>query len=250
MAEENRYIVEVNDVSMRFNLATERTDTIKEYIVKLLRGKLFFQEFWALKHISFKIQPGDAVALIGVNGSGKSTLLKTIAGVMYPSEGNVVKRGSIAPLIELGAGFDPELTARENTYLNGAVLGHDRAFMDEHYQEIMDFAALWEFENVPVKNFSSGMVARLGFSIATIVQADILVVDEILAVGDVGFQTKCHERMSQMLQSGTTLFFVSHDIEQVRKLCHTAIWLDHGVIRQMGPTKEVCDAYMAWLDKR
>lgn len=249
MTEENQYIVEVDDVSMRFNLAAERTDTIKEYVVKLLRGKLFFQEFWALKHISFQIKPGDSVALIGVNGSGKSTLLKTIAGVMYPSGGKILKRGTIAPLIELGAGFDPELTARENTYLNGAVLGHDRAFMDEHYKEIMDFAALWEFENVPVKNFSSGMVARLGFSIATIVQADILVVDEILAVGDVGFQTKCHERMGQMLKNGTTLFFVSHDIEQVRRLCHTAIWLDHGEIRQMGPAQRVCDAYMTWLDK-
>lgn len=245
---ESEYIVEVEHVTMRFNLATERTDTIKEYILKLIRGQLFFNEFFALRDIDLKVRRGDSVALIGVNGSGKSTLLKTVAGVMYPSMGRVIRRGSIAPLIELGAGFDMELTARENIYLNGAVLGHDRAFMNEHYKEIMDFAELWEFEDVPVKNFSSGMVARLGFSIATVVRADILVVDEILAVGDVRFREKCHKRMAEMLGGGTTLFFVSHDIAQVRNLCSTTVWLDHGVIREIGPTNEVCDAYMKFLD--
>lgn len=244
----SKYIIEIDHVTMRFNLATERTDTIKEYILKLIRGKLFFNEFFALRDVCLKVKRGDSVALIGVNGSGKSTLLKTIAGVMYPSTGKVIRRGSIAPLIELGAGFDMELTARENIYLNGAVLGHDRAFMDSHYKEIMDFAELWDFENVPVKNFSSGMVARLGFSIATVVSADILVVDEILAVGDVRFQEKCHKRMAEMLEGGTTLFFVSHDIAQVRKLCKTSVWLDHGVVRQAGPTKGVCDAYMKFLN--
>lgn len=243
-----KYIVEINHVSMRFNLATERTDTLKEYFLKLMSGKLLFNEFFALRDINLKILRGDSVALIGVNGSGKSTLLKTIAGVMYPSEGKVIRRGSIAPLIELGAGFDIELTARENIFLNGAVLGHNRTFMNEHYKEIMDFAELWEFEDVPVKNFSSGMVARLGFSIATVVSADILVVDEILAVGDVRFQEKCHQRMAEMLAGGTTLFFVSHDIKQVRKLCKTAIWLDHGVVRQAGPSGKVCDAYLEFLN--
>ncbi len=243
-----KYIVEINHVSMRFNLATERTDTLKEYFLKLMSGKLLFNEFFALRDINLKILRGDSVALIGVNGSGKSTLLKTIAGVMYPSEGKVIRRGSIAPLIELGAGFDIELTARENIFLNGAVLGHNRTFMNEHYKEIMDFAELWEFEDVPVKNFSSGMVARLGFSIATVVSADILVVDEILAVGDVRFQEKCHQRMAEMLAGGTTLFFVSHDIKQVRKLCKTAIWLDHGVVRKAGPSGKVCDAYLEFLN--
>ena len=160
-------IIRVQDLSVRFNLATERTDTIKEYILKLVKRQLMFQEFYALKHISLDIYPGESIALIGANGSGKSTLLKCIAGVLYPSDGSVSVRGSIAPLIELGAGFDPDLTARENIYLNGAVLGHDRKFMDEHFQSIVDFAELWEFIDVPVKNFSSGMVARLGFSIAT-----------------------------------------------------------------------------------
>ena len=181
-------IVEVNHVTMRFNLAKEKTDTIKEYCLKLMRGQLHFDEFFALKNVSFSIQPGEAVALIGKNGSGKSTMLKVIAGVMYPSKGQVTVRGSIAPLIELGAGFDMDLTARENIYLNGAVMGMDRAFMNQHFDEIVEFSELQEFVDVPVKNYSSGMISRLGFAIATVVRADILVVDEILAVGDFKFQ--------------------------------------------------------------
>ena len=195
-------IIEVKNVSMRFNLATEKTDTIKEYVVKLLKHQLMFNEFYALKNVSLTVNKGEAVALIGANGSGKSTLLKCIAGVLYPTVGSIEVRGSIAPLIELGAGFDMDLTARENIYLNGAVFGHDRAFMDKHFKSIVDFAELWEFIDVPVKNFSSGMVARLGFSIATEVHADILVVDEILSVGDYRFQEKCKERMNDMLQIG------------------------------------------------
>lgn len=236
-------IIEVKNVSMRFNLATEKTDTIKEYFVKLLKGQLMFNEFYALKNVNLTVNRGEAVALIGANGSGKSTLLKCIAGVLYPTTGSIAVRGSIAPLIELGAGFDPDLTARENIYLNGAVLGHDRKFMDAHFQSIVDFAELWEFIDVPVKNFSSGMVARLGFAIATEVSADILVVDEILAVGDFRFQQKCKERMANMMKGGTTLLFVSHSEAQVKELCQKAVWLKKGNIQMAGSADEVCAAY-------
>ena len=236
-------IIEVKNVSMRFNLATERTDTIKEYFVKLLKGQLMFNEFYALKNVNLTVTRGESVALIGANGSGKSTLLKCIAGVLYPTTGSIEVRGSIAPLIELGAGFDPDLTARENIYLNGAVLGHDRKFMDAHFKSIVDFAELWDFIDVPVKNFSSGMVARLGFAIATEVSADILVVDEILAVGDFRFQQKCKERMANMMKGGTTLLFVSHSEAQVKELCQKAVWLKKGNIQMAGSADEVCAAY-------
>lgn len=236
-------MIEVRDVSMRFNLAKEKTESLKEYFVKLAKRQLHFAEFYALKNISFMINRGEAVALIGPNGCGKSTTLKTIAGVLYPTSGSVQVHGEIAPLIELGAGFDLDLTARENIFLNGAVLGYDHDFMEEHFNSIMDFAELWEFVDVPVKNFSSGMVARLGFSIATEVTAEILIVDEILGVGDFRFQQKCHERMDKMLANGTTLLLVSHTDEQVRKLCSRAIWIDHGMVQMDGPVNEVCDAY-------
>ena len=238
-------IIEVKNVSMRFNLATEKTDTIKEYFVKLLKGQLMFNEFYALKNVNLTVNRGEAVALIGANGSGKSTLLKCIAGVLYPTTGSIAVRGSIAPLIELGAGFDPDLTARENIYLNGAVLGHDRKFMDEHFQSIVDFAELWEFIDVPVKNFSSGMVARLGFAIATEVSADILVVDEILAVGDFRFQQKCKERMANMMKGGTTLLFVSHSEAQVKELCQKAVWLEKGKLKIWGSCASVVESYLA-----
>ena len=236
-------IIEVKNVTMRFNLAEEKTDTFKEYILKLLTGKLHFNEFFALKNVSFNIKQGESVALIGKNGSGKSTMLKIIAGVMYPTEGTVNVKGSIVPLIELGAGFDMDLTARENIYLNGAVLGYDRAFMDQHFEEIVEFSELREFIDVPVKNFSSGMVARLGFALATIVRADILVVDEILAVGDFKFQEKCKARMAELMAGGTTLLFVSHNAEQVKELCQKAIWFDHGELMAFGETEEVYSLY-------
>lgn len=236
-------IIQVNNVTMRFNLAEEKTDTFKEYILKLVKGKLHYNEFFALRNVSFNIRRGESVALIGKNGSGKSTMLKIIAGVMYPSEGSISVSGSIVPLIELGAGFDMDLTARENIYLNGAVLGHDRAFMNEHFNEIVDFAELWNFIDVPVKNFSSGMVARLGFAIATIVRADILVVDEILAVGDFNFQEKCKAKMAELMAGGTTLLFVSHSAEQVKELCQKAIWFDHGQMMAYGDTLDVYKMY-------
>lgn len=242
-------IIRIDNVSMRFNLAQEKTETLKEYTVKFLKHQLFFNEFFALNDVSFDIQKGESVALIGRNGSGKSTMLKVIAGVMYPSKGSVQVNGSIAPMIELGAGFDMDLTARENIYLNGAVMGHDRAFMNEHFDSIIDFAELRDFIDVPVKNFSSGMIARLGFSIATEVKADILVCDEILSVGDFMFQQKCHRRMEQMLSDGTTLLFVSHDISQVQELCQRAIWLNHGNKQADGPCKAVCAEYVAAMER-
>ena len=247
---DNKPIIEISDVSMRFNLATEKHDTIKEYIVKLIKHQLMFNGFYALKNVSLTIDRGDSVALIGVNGSGKSTLLKCIAGVMSPTQGSIIVRGSIAPLIELGAGFDMDLTARENIYLNGAVLGHDRAFMDEHFDSIVDFAELWEFIDVPVKNFSSGMVARLGFAIATEVKADILVVDEVLSVGDYRFQEKCKERIAALLNGGTTLLFVSHSAEQVKELCKRAVWLDKGMVQMYADTHDTYSKYKSFIGNR
>ncbi len=241
-------IIEVSNVSVRFNLEQEKTDTIKEYLLKLVKGQLHFNEFYALRDVSFNVERGDSLALIGTNGSGKSTMLKLIAGVLYPARGKVSVKGSIAPLIELGAGFDIDLTARENIFLNGAVLGHSRAYMKKHFDEIVDFAEIEEFVDVPVKNFSSGMVARLGFSIATQVRADILVVDEILAVGDFMFQQKCYRRMEKMLSGGTTLLFVSHDAEMVKKMCRRAVWLNDGVMMDIGEAAAVCDKYRAAME--
>lgn len=230
---------------MVFNLATEKVDSLKEYVLKLLKRELMVQKFYALRNINLEIRRGESVALIGVNGSGKSTLLKVIAGVLHPTTGSVHVNGSIAPMIELGAGFDPELTARENVFLNGAVLGHDRKFMEEHFKSIIDFAELWDFVDVPVKNYSSGMVARLGFAIATEIRADVLIVDEVLAVGDFRFQEKCKKRMAELMSGGTTLLFVSHNTEQVRQLCKKAVWIKKGTIQMIGDVDEVCACYEA-----
>nr|WP_319489982.1 ABC transporter ATP-binding protein [uncultured Caproiciproducens sp.] len=236
-------VIEVNNVSMRFNLAQEKTDSIKEYFVKAAKHQLLFHEFYALRDISFQVKRGESLALVGANGSGKSTMLKLIAGVMYPSKGSLLVKGDIAPMIELGAGFDMELTARENIFLNGAVLGHDYKVMQGYFEKIMDFAELWDFVDVPVKNFSNGMVARLGFAIATAVKADILIVDEILAVGDFMFQEKCQKRMKLLLANGTTLLLVSHNEKQVEQLCKRAIWINHGKMQMDGECRTVCDAY-------
>ena len=238
------YAINIEHATVRFNLATEQSNGIKEYFVKLLQGKLMFQEFLALQDVSLQIKRGESWGLVGTNGAGKSTLLKLACGILKPYKGTVTVNGSIAPLIELGAGFDPEMTARENIFMNGAILGHTKQFMEEHFDEIVDFAELWEFLDSPVKNFSSGMSARLGFSIATMVHPDILMVDEILSVGDYAFQQKCHERMDEMFTGGTTILFVSHSIEQVRALCSHALWLDHGHAVMAGDSETVCDAYM------
>lgn len=236
-------VIEVKNVSMHFNLMVERVDSIKEYVIKLLKGKLLYNDFVALSHVSFNVKKGEIIGLIGLNGAGKSTLLKIIAGVLKPTSGEVTVKGSIAPLIEVGAGFDPELTARENVYLNGAILGHDRKFMDSKFDEIIDFAELRNFVDVPVKNFSSGMYARLGFAIATMVQPDILIVDEVLSVGDYKFQKKCEDRIQAMLDKGITVVLVSHDINMIKKLCTKVVWLEHGHLRDIGPTAKVCKEY-------
>ena len=235
--------IKVNDISMMFNKSSEKIDSLKEYMIKLVKRQLMFEEFWALQNISFEIKKGEAVGIVGLNGSGKSTLLKTIAKVLKPTKGEVEVVGTIAPLIELGAGFDSNLSARENIFLNGAVLGYNRTQMREKFESIMDFAELWDFVDVPIKNFSSGMVARLGFYIATSNMPDILIVDEILGVGDYKFQRKCEERMSKIIDNGATIVFVSHSIEQVREVCSRAIWLEKGHMLMDGSVDEVCDKY-------
>lgn len=236
-------IIEVEHVSMKFNLMEEKVDTLKEYLVKLMKGKLFYNEFIALNDVSFDVNKGDILGIVGFNGAGKSTMLKILAGVLKPSKGKVVVNGSVAPLIEVGAGFDPELTAKENIFLNGAILGHSREFLQAHFEEIIEFAELERFVNVPVKNFSSGMYARLGFAIATVVQPDILIVDEVLSVGDFHFQEKCEKRIRSMIDTGTTIIIVSHDIGMVERLCNKVLWLDHGVKRDFGDTQVICEAY-------
>ena len=238
-------IIQVEDVSMRFNLAQEKTETLKEYAVKLMKHQLFFNEFYALQNVSFRVEPGESVALIGRNGSGKSTMLKLIAGVMYPTTGSVTVNGEIAPLIELGAGFDMDLTARENIYLNGTVLGFSPKYLDEKFDEIVEFSELQNFLDVPLKNYSSGMVARIGFAIATITKPDILIADEVLSVGDFLFQQKCEKRMQELMAGGTTVILVSHSIEQIERMCTKVAWLSHGHLKMNGDTQTVCAAYKA-----
>lgn len=241
---DEEYSIEVEDVSMIFNMASEVLNNLKEYFIKAMRHELFFKEFRALNHISFKVKKGEVVGLVGTNGSGKSTMLKCIAGVLEPSEGTITVRGNIAPLIELGAGFDPELTALENIYLNGALLGYSRDFIDEHLQEIIDFAELQDFMEMPLKNYSSGMVARIAFAIATVTEPDLLIVDETLSVGDFLFQQKCEERIRRLIEDdGVTVLLVSHSTEQVERMCNRAVWIEKGHMRMLGDALEVCAAY-------
>ena len=237
-------IVDVKNVDMIFNIASERLTNLKEYFIKLARHELMFKEFRALNDISFQVRRGDVFGLVGTNGSGKSTMLKIIAGVLEPSAGTCKVRGTIAPLIELGAGFDAELTARENIYLNGALLGYSKAFIDEHFDEIVDFAELWDFLDMPLKNYSSGMVARIAFSIATATQPDLLIVDETLSVGDFLFQQKCEERINHLIRDdGVTVLLVSHSTEQVLRMCNRCAWIEKGHLKMVGPADEVCDSY-------
>jgi ABC-type polysaccharide/polyol phosphate transport system ATPase subunit len=233
----------LDKVSMKFNLEREKHDTLKEHFIARVRKTIIYDEFYALREVSLEVSRGDSIAIVGRNGSGKSTLLKIIAHIYKPTAGAVTVSGSVAPLIELGAGFDAQLTASENIFLNGAVLGHNRAFMQERYDEILDFAELKSFEHVPLKNYSSGMRARLGFAIATLVKADILIVDEVLAVGDYQFRAKCERRIADLLAGGTTLVLVSHSKEQVLKLCQRAAWIENGVLRQWGETAGIMKNY-------
>lgn len=243
----NDYAVIVEHATVRFNMASERIDNLKEYFIKLVKRELMFKEFLAVKDVSFKVKKGEAWGIIGTNGSGKSTLLKLICGILKPYEGQVTINGSIAPLIELGAGFDGDLTARENIFLNGAVLGYDQQFMQSHFDEIVEFAELQDFLDMPLKNYSSGMSARLGFAIATIVRPDILICDEVLSVGDYAFQQKCEKRMNEMREQGTTLLFVSHSIDSVKEVCDHALWIEKGAAKMSGKVDVVCDAYMEYL---
>ncbi|MBQ8883826.1 MAG: ABC transporter ATP-binding protein [Oscillospiraceae bacterium] len=250
LATENEYVVDVDKVTVRFNKASEKIDNLKEYFVKLVKKELMFQEFIALQDVDLKIKKGEAWAIIGTNGSGKSTLLKVISRILKPYKGTVKVNGTIASLIELGAGIDPRLTARENIYLNGCILGHSRKFIEERFDKIVEFSELEEFLDSPVKNFSSGMKSRLGFSVATMIEPDILIVDEVLSVGDVLFRKKCMNKMNEMLKNGTTLLFVSHNMDQVKKLCNKGIWLNKGKVVMQGDIDEVADEYTNTIEKR
>lgn len=241
----DKIAVDVKNVTIRFNLANQKVDNLKEYAIRLVKGELLFQEFLAVRDVSLQVRQGDAWGIIGTNGSGKSTLLKAISGILKPYRGSIQVNGRVAPLIELGAGFDQNLTARENIYLNGCVLGHTDKYMRGHFDEIVEFAGIQDFLDSPIKNYSSGMKARLGFAIATMVQPEILIVDEILSVGDYAFRKKCGQRMDEMLAGGTTLLYVSHSMEEVQKLCRYAVWLDKGIMRMAGGAREVCEAYLA-----
>lgn len=240
---EDNAIITVDHVSMRFSLSSEKFDNIKEYLIKSIKKQVSYDEFWALQDVSFEVKRGDSIGLIGLNGSGKSTMLKTIAGVLKPTKGKVTVRGTIAPLIELGAGFDMDLTAYENVFLNGALLGYSRKQMETFYENIVEFSELKDFMNVPVKNFSSGMISRLAFAIATIGTPDILIVDEVLSVGDFRFQQKCQERIQKMRDNGTTILFVSHNISQVREVCNKIVWLEKGHLKMQGDAEEICKIY-------
>ena len=235
--------IELHDIVMKFRKASQKVDSLKEFVIKKIKRQLNYDDFVALDHVSFNVAKGEVVGLIGLNGSGKSTTLKIISGILKPTSGTVIANGKISPLIELGAGFDSDLTARENVFLNGAVLGNSKKEMLEKMDEIIDFAELQDFMETPIKNFSSGMVARLGFSIATTIQPEILIVDEILGVGDFLFQQKCEKRINNMMSGGTTVVVVSHSIDQIERLCDRVVWLDHGKIRMIGKTEEVCGEY-------
>ncbi len=244
-------MIRVEDVSIRFHMDMNHTTRLKEWIVAFLSRKQRYQDFWALQDISFEVERGEVFGIIGRNGSGKSTLLKVVSGIYKPRTGKSTVMGSIAPMLELGSGFDMELTGRENIYLNGAILGFSERFLKEKYDEIVEFSELEKFINAPIKTYSSGMLARLAFSVATIVHPEVLIVDEILSVGDEEFQKKSLDRMMELMHGGTTVLFVSHSLDQVRELCQRVLWLDEGRIRMIGDTQTVCNAYQTeMIDKQ
>lgn len=236
-------IIEVSDVTMRFRMNTDRIMSLKEFVTAALRGRLHYEEFTALDHVSFTVKKGETLGLVGRNGAGKSTLLKVISGILKPTEGRAVCCGNVVPMLELGSGFDMELTGRENIFLNGAILGYDEDFLKERYDGIVAFSELGQFIDMPIRTYSSGMLARLAFSVASVVDPEILIVDEILSVGDAAFQEKSRRRMTEMMGSGTTVLFVSHSIGQIREVCGRALWLEHGAVRMLGNAEEVCDVY-------
>ena len=235
--------IEVDNVSMKFNLSREKVDSLKDYIFKTIKREIQYNEFWALKNVSFSVEKGDRVGILGLNGAGKSTLLKVISGVFKPTEGHVDKHGKMVPLLELGAGFDPQYTAKENIYLYGAMLGYTKKFIDSKYDEIVEFSELQKFMDVPVKNYSSGMKSRLGFSIATVVEPKILILDEVLSVGDAKFRKKSEKKIMSMFDSGVTVLFVSHSLEQVQRLCNKAMILEKGKLIAYGDIAPISEKY-------
>lgn len=239
----SKTMIEVSDVTMRFRMNSDKILSLKEFITTALRGKLRYQEFTALEHVSFTVKRGETLGLIGRNGAGKSTMLKVISGILKPTEGSVMCHGNVVPMLELGSGFDMDLTGRENIFLNGAILGYSEEFLNAKYDEIVEFSELGQFIGIPIRNYSSGMLARLAFSIATVVRPEILIVDEILAVGDAQFQEKSKRRMMELMGGGTTVLFVSHSIEQIREMCKRVAWLEHGTVKMLGKADEVCSAY-------
>jgi ABC-type polysaccharide/polyol phosphate transport system ATPase subunit len=239
--------IEAKNVDMVFNMRKDKILSLKEYLIKAAKRELHYEAFHALTDVSLTVERGDIYGLIGLNGSGKSTLLKIISGILQPTRGTVATEGLIAPLIELGAGFDMDMNARENVYLNGSILGYSKEYMEAHFDEIIDFAEVREFMDAPVKNFSSGMITRLGFAVATVTEPDILILDEVLSVGDAAFQKKSENRIREMIRRGVTVLFVSHAMGMVKSLCNKALWLDHGHMRMTGPAGEVCDAYLESL---
>lgn len=245
----SKEILKVEDVSIKFNLSSEKVDSFKEYIIKSIKHQISYDEFWALKNVSFSINKGDRLGILGLNGAGKSTLLKVIAGVFKPTEGHVTASGRIVPLLELGAGFDPQYTGRENIFLYGTVLGYSKSYLQEKYDEIVEFSELGKFIDVPIKNYSSGMRTKLGFSIATISEPEILILDEILSVGDARFRKKSEQKLVDMMDGGTTVLFVSHSLTQVRRICNKAMILDHGKLHAIGGIDEISDMYEKMIEE-
>ena len=250
MSDKNKLAIKVDNVSIKFNLSQEKLDSLKEYVLKLVQGKVKYNEFWALQDVNFTLHKGDRIGILGLNGAGKSTLLKVIAGVYKPTTGKVTRKGVLAPLLELGAGFDKQYTARENIYLYGAVLGYSKAFIDEKFDEIVEFSELQEFLDVPLKNFSSGMKSRLGFAICTAVNPDILILDEVLSVGDARFRKKSEKRVMDMFEEGVTVLFVSHSLAQVKRICNKAMILDHGKMLAFGDIDEIAEQYAAFIEDK
>lgn len=236
-------VIKVENVSMRFHMYEDKIMSIKEFVTRTLRGSIQYFDFTALDNVSFEVEKGETLGLIGHNGAGKSTMLKLISGILKPSEGSITVSGNVAPMLELGSGFDFDLTGRENVFLNGAILGYSEEFLKSKFDEIVDFSELGPFIESPIRNYSSGMLARLAFSIASMIVPEILIVDEILAVGDADFQAKSRRRMLDLMSGGTTVLFVSHSLAQIREMCRRVVWLEHGRVQMIGPSGEVCDAY-------